>query len=282
MDGKIQGIYCIRCLPSTKLYIGSSINISNRVTQHKSTLKAGRHHNPQLQSDWLKYGGNNFTFSILEITESLTERENYWIDYYGFDNCYNVSTCTYAPTRSPEVVAKGLATKKAKGSYGTLTEAQVLIVIEMLNDNYSDSEIANTFNMSREAINAIRNKNTWKYLSSDKYIKQNTKHIVSKAQHKKVIELLQQGIKQKDIATIVGVSESYISNHKPKTDKKRVLSEEEILDIHYLSHITGIRQKDIARYYKVHPSVVSRIKAGNRKILKNKGLTTPAPLLINL
>jgi len=43
------------------------------------------HDNKHLQNSWNKYGADKFTFSVIEECEldKLTEREQYWIDYYG-------------------------------------------------------------------------------------------------------------------------------------------------------------------------------------------------------
>lgn len=59
------GIYCIRCKVNNKAYIGSSTDIKNRWTNHKSSLKAGKHNNKQLQEDYNKYGADSFLYSIL-------------------------------------------------------------------------------------------------------------------------------------------------------------------------------------------------------------------------
>lgn len=59
------GVYCIRCKVNNKAYIGSSVNINRRWTEHKSALKAGRHDNKQLQEDYNKYGADNFLYLTL-------------------------------------------------------------------------------------------------------------------------------------------------------------------------------------------------------------------------
>ena len=59
------GVYCIRCKVNNKAYIGSSVDINRRWTEHKSALKAGRHDNKLLQEDYNKYGADSFLYSIL-------------------------------------------------------------------------------------------------------------------------------------------------------------------------------------------------------------------------
>jgi hypothetical protein len=43
----------------------------------------GVHRNKYLQAAWNKYGGEAFVFEILEFTNQLDEREQFWMDYMG-------------------------------------------------------------------------------------------------------------------------------------------------------------------------------------------------------
>lgn len=78
------GIYKITNLINNKIYIGQSDDIERRWKQH--TYGKGNKH---LRSSFLKYGLINFKFEIIEELKNnkiiLTEREQYWIDYY---QCY--------------------------------------------------------------------------------------------------------------------------------------------------------------------------------------------------
>ena len=75
------GVYCIRCKVNNKAYIGSSVDIKSRWTQHKWKLRAGKHDNKQLQEDYNKYGADNFLYSILINCEPqmLTKYENMYM-----------------------------------------------------------------------------------------------------------------------------------------------------------------------------------------------------------
>lgn len=83
----ICGIYRIHNLINQKDYIGQSNNIYCRWDKHKALYDKCAIHRALL-----KYGVNNFSFSILEECkeEDLDERERYWIDYYNsYHNGYN-------------------------------------------------------------------------------------------------------------------------------------------------------------------------------------------------
>lgn len=81
---KICGIYKITCIINNKCYVGSSINIRNRWSEHKSKLKKNKHHSIFLQRSWNKYKERNFIFEIVEECEKtkeiILEREQFYID----------------------------------------------------------------------------------------------------------------------------------------------------------------------------------------------------------
>lgn len=86
-DLKKSGIYEIRCLVTNKVYIGSAVNLQQRYSDHKKTLRKNTHRNPRLQNAWNKYGEENFTFLVVEfvlLKENLISREQWWIDFIGF------------------------------------------------------------------------------------------------------------------------------------------------------------------------------------------------------
>lgn len=82
---KKSGIYQILCLSTSKSYVGSSVDIVNRWSVHRSQLRSKKHVNKYLQNAWNKHGEDQFIFKILEIVtpvtkENLEAREDFWID----------------------------------------------------------------------------------------------------------------------------------------------------------------------------------------------------------
>lgn len=94
---KESGIYGILNNINNKIYIGSSKDMQSRWRFHKNKLVTNKHHNSYLQSSWNKYGGNNFSFIILENNieiENLIHREMFWIklkDSLISTNGYNLA-----------------------------------------------------------------------------------------------------------------------------------------------------------------------------------------------
>jgi group I intron endonuclease len=50
----VAGVYWILNLVNGKVYIGSSVDVENRLQNHKKDLIAGKHRNPYLQRAWNK------------------------------------------------------------------------------------------------------------------------------------------------------------------------------------------------------------------------------------
>jgi len=75
----ISGIYLLITEDKPRIYIGSSINIFNRLRKHRTALRAKTHHNKHFNNIYNK--NLKFYYCILEKTENLDEREQYFINY---------------------------------------------------------------------------------------------------------------------------------------------------------------------------------------------------------
>jgi group I intron endonuclease len=83
MIKKLPGVYKILNIVNSKIYIGSSSNVLNRINRHLRDLRSNKHNNSKLQKSWNKYGEESFYFSIIEYVDDknhLIEREQYYLD----------------------------------------------------------------------------------------------------------------------------------------------------------------------------------------------------------
>ena len=81
-----SGIYKITRLKTGEIYIGKSTNVKDRWVQHcKTVYGAGTIAHSILHTTMAKDGLEQFTFELVEEVpkEKLTEREKYWIMFYG-------------------------------------------------------------------------------------------------------------------------------------------------------------------------------------------------------
>jgi group I intron endonuclease len=70
---KNQGIYRIENTENGKFYVGSSVNLATRWSQHKYNLRRKQHCNKHLQNAWNKYGEDVFLFIIVDEIKEATE-----------------------------------------------------------------------------------------------------------------------------------------------------------------------------------------------------------------
>lgn len=98
----ISGVYAFVNRRNGKVYVGSGINVLNRLSVHLTFLRRGTHHSSYLQRAWARYGEQQFAFALLERVsriENLAQREQWYIDELGADDPdtgYNV--CPFAFT----------------------------------------------------------------------------------------------------------------------------------------------------------------------------------------
>lgn len=99
------GIYKIENKINGKIYIGQSINIERRWSEHKSRSLSetyNKDYNMKIYKAIRKYGLNNFKLSIIEecSEDKLKDKEIYWINYYNsMDSDFGYNTDNgYIPT----------------------------------------------------------------------------------------------------------------------------------------------------------------------------------------
>lgn len=76
------GIYVFTNLENGKRYVGSSVDLYNRLHEHVHNLKNNKAHNAHFQASWNKYGEDSFIYGVLEYCNEANqfEREQYYID----------------------------------------------------------------------------------------------------------------------------------------------------------------------------------------------------------
>jgi group I intron endonuclease len=92
-----SGIYSITSKSNGRIYIGSSINISNRIFEHLRKLRQKSHNNTHLQNNYDKYGETDLVFNIVRFcsNDELLKFEQQYIDEFkekvGWDNMFNIA-----------------------------------------------------------------------------------------------------------------------------------------------------------------------------------------------
>jgi group I intron endonuclease len=193
----MTGIYGIRNKKNGKMYVGQSVNVSDRFVRHKTELKNNKHKNNHLQRSYNKHGLEQFDFFIIEECEKkkLTKREQEWIDSYPREILYNQQFEVYdlQGERNPFFGKKHTDKSKNKMSewkkenytgknnpnYGKkyskevglkmvrnnprtkLTQEKVLEIVDLLKNGQPHQQIADLFQISRTVITRISNGTRW-------------------------------------------------------------------------------------------------------------------------
>ena len=84
-----SGIYKITNIKNKHVYIGSAVNLTKRIWQHKHGVNSS----PHLKNAIEKYGLEDFIFEVVEYCnkENLIKREQFYLDQYDPKQLYNIA-----------------------------------------------------------------------------------------------------------------------------------------------------------------------------------------------
>lgn len=78
------GIYCILCIYNNRAYIGGSINVKMRVSEHLRNMSMGPEYH-SMYEDLQRYGTEGIEIRLLELVDNpskLPECEAFWMKIY--------------------------------------------------------------------------------------------------------------------------------------------------------------------------------------------------------
>jgi group I intron endonuclease len=279
----MQGIYNIHCAQEQRAYIGSSIDIHRRWSEHVRKLNNQTHHCKELQLAWDAYGDGSFEFNVLEKTNDLVQREQHWLNIYS-NCCYNSSLVASNPMANPEVVKKQQASLKLSGKHYSpfkknnpnkpIDEHKVKEIVSLL-PTTNVKDIAQRCEVSAGTVYTIANGAKYSEISGIKYSPKNLSKRLSIELVLEIVEL-RKTHSVKDIAEITGIPERTIYNilngeyHSDITGikktqfKTRKLTAEDVVEIKQTMRDTDATNKTIAEHYGCSSSTISSIRLGNR------------------
>ena len=214
-----SGIYLIRRIGGTSVYVGSSRNIRRRLREHYNALKKGTHVNKKLTDCFKSYGPFGMEFALPEQCSGadLMQRETYWItllnSYAKGLNCTGsasgAGTIPSAETRL-KIGAKSLGRRHS-------AESRLLISIASKNQSATSRAAAGSKKLGKkrspEAIAACVRWHTGKKRSDA------TRFNISKAVSKikagdvpMILEMIKKGFTYVEIAKKLKVSKQTICN----------------------------------------------------------------------
>lgn len=156
------GLYAIECIVNDRIYIGSSTDINKRIIQHKFNLSNNKHHNPDLQADWVKHGSNKFNFYSLEACDMRELRWKELVYIYGknwlFD-LYNLPTIkdriTYNICKQLDNFEVDKRIRFSDGKYYCFNIVCGDVYINLRDDTFDPDKSADSYARKAEYVNSI-------------------------------------------------------------------------------------------------------------------------------
>ena len=235
INENLSGIYFIKNLINSKVYIGSSSNIYRRYLCHRGRLLRNEHHNLHLQNSVNMYGIENFEFQIITLCPKekiyLEKLENFFLN--STENKYNIEKV--AANGTGKILTIKHKNNISKGNLGRIVTAETREKISK--GNKGNVPYNKGLPMSEEQKLKISLSNKGKILSEEHKIKlkiafkgkhhsNETKVKCSKASKQywknkgktdkflQIQKLINEGYKGIEIAKMLNVSTSYVSKIK--------------------------------------------------------------------
>lgn len=109
-------IYQIRNICNGKRYIGSTQEARHRWTVHRSSMKAGKHVNSEIQADFNEFGINAFECEIVTTCEDMTSEERKELENIIIKAAKPEYNCWWTgkawQVRTQEMIQKGIESRR--------------------------------------------------------------------------------------------------------------------------------------------------------------------------
>jgi group I intron endonuclease len=163
-----SGVYGIIHIATSRIYVGSTINIQQRWKHHRHCLNHNTHVNGYLQQAWNKYGVDAFEWVVIEKVTDTTQliyAEQKWIDY-------NQSTQHHKGFNIKPIAGSNLGvklTEEAKERIGRasrtrprgLTDQNVRQILERCAAGDYHKDIARDFHVAELTVGRIARRRTY-------------------------------------------------------------------------------------------------------------------------
>lgn len=258
-------IYHIKCSGNNKGYIGSSMDIKNRMWAHFGDMKGNKHHSKYMQHSYNKYGKATFTTEILASCpdEYRNKLEKWFIQKSNLNTDFN--------SKSNMDVRYGF---KAKNR--SLSNKQLNTVVELLNQGLSCKEIQRRTEIKYWTIWTIKSKKAYVIDSNipDRVSNKIYQSALEESDILEIIYLLNKETSVKEIAKRFDIGEGTISHIKTgrsfekyshllsvQVKSSRKLTTKDVQDIASLFK-EGEQDCQIAIKYNVNSCTINDIRVG--------------------
>lgn len=151
----MYNIYIIQNKITSKVYVGQSISVKNRLREHRCGLNKNSHSNQYLQKAWNSYGSDAFEFYILDsldTKEEMNKAEIFYIKWYkDLGLCYNLTFGgeSNIPTKETRLKLSLSAKNRPPISEETREKLRNRVVSEETKRKISESNIGNCNHLNK-------------------------------------------------------------------------------------------------------------------------------------
>jgi group I intron endonuclease len=246
-----SGIYKITNLSDGKFYIGSSVDLKRRKSEHAKMLENGTHHSSYLQNAYNKYGKNNFKFEIIELVDDdkLRDVEQRYLDKlkpYIRRIGYNLSERADCP--------------KVNGINSLLSEKKVREIKRGLLRGVTQSDLSNKYGVHLSTINKIIRCKNWAWVLPE--LNENLMYLAENNKVKRdliIKKLYGEGKTACEIADTVGCGRSMVTAILGTSSQIELQKRAKAINDDYKN---GITKESLMAKYNASRSVVNNaIKA---------------------
>jgi group I intron endonuclease len=153
---KITCIYKITS-PNDKIYIGSTVNLYQRINAYCGKFKVNTMGQPKLYNSFKKYGIENHKFEILEKISSIFEIDNKEIEYINLYNSIESGLnileggrANYNPLKKTKTIKEKRVSSRKGIKLSNEFKQKVSIGLKSLNLKRSDKHIQAIINANRD------------------------------------------------------------------------------------------------------------------------------------
>lgn len=217
-------VYIYKLENELGVYIGSSVDPNKRYNTHLSLLRNEKHYNKKL-TEMYKNGREIKLSVIKEVNASdRWEEEKKEIRKIPKEKKANISGGAGREGLRRSKAERSKLSERFSGDknpQSKLTEEDFLELLEMFRQGKNNKEISSVFNIHDRYVSLIRSKRRllvfWnKYAPNESYPSPGRKKDIDYKSFLEIIEMLQEGYTNKDIATVFGIDPSVVSRIKNK------------------------------------------------------------------
>ncbi len=145
-----QAVYQIKSIKTSRIYIGSTVNLDRRINEHISKLKLGKHDNPSLQSHFNKFGVDDLEFTVLKTCSDIKEMR--FVELEEIKKIKEIN-----PSILFNVIGVRWVGRNNNERFSCLDNIRKEIIFSLNEQGYTNADVSKIFGVNRSTVGRIIN-----------------------------------------------------------------------------------------------------------------------------